>query len=66
MFYAISRLSLVLRRRLRGRQHAPQASGELLHRAFWFIGADVWRIRAFVAVGFFQHVCGNSEPVSAA
>jgi hypothetical protein len=37
----------------------------LLHRAFGIIGADVWRVRAFVAGIFFQHVCGNSEPVSA-
>jgi len=45
-------------------QHALQASGELLHRSFWFIGAHVWNVRVFVAGSFFQHVCGNSDPVS--
>jgi hypothetical protein len=39
---------------------------ELLHRAFWFIGAHVWYVHVFVAGSLFQHVCGNSEPVSAA
>ena len=48
----------------RRRKDAPQAFIEVFHRVFWIIGAYV-DDRAFVAGSFFQHVCGNSEPVSA-
>ena len=46
-------------------EHPAQTIGELRHRAFRFIGANVWNVRVFVAGSFFQHVCGNSEPVRA-
>jgi hypothetical protein len=47
-------------------QYTSQSVGELFHRPFGFIGSHVWHVRAFVAGIFFQHVCGNSEPVRAA
>ena len=46
-----------------GRQDAPQSISETVHGADRIIGWYVYRV--FVAGGFFQHVCGNSEPVSA-
>jgi hypothetical protein len=52
-------------RRFLCRQHASQALRELLHRVIWIIGAHVWHVRERVAGTFFQHVCGNSAPVSA-
>lgn len=51
---------------LRNSEHAAQAVCELLHRSVGFIGAHVWYVvHVFAAGSFFQHVCGNSEPVSA-
>ena len=32
---------------------------EIVHRTFWFIGANVWRGLAFVVGISFQHVCGT-------
>jgi len=61
-----SQLALAFCFWLGGGQYAPEAIGKLLHRPFWFICAHVWHVvRVFVAGSFFQHVCGNSEPVSA-
>jgi hypothetical protein len=48
------------------RQYLPKTNRETVHRASRIIGWHVWSVRVFVAGGFFQHVCGNSEPVSAA
>jgi hypothetical protein len=49
---------------LRSCEDAPQSFVEVIHRVLGIIGANVDN-RAFVAGSFFQHVCGNSEPVSA-
>ncbi len=51
-------------RNLRRSQDAAESFIEMLHRVRGVIGADVYD-RVFVVGGFFQHVCGNSEPVSA-
>jgi hypothetical protein len=45
-------------------QNSPQAERESVHCADWIIGVYVLD-RDGLAGGFFQHVCGNSEPVSA-
>ena len=45
---------------------AGLAVGITRDNPFWLIGAHVRNVaRVFVAGSFFQHVCGNSEPVSA-
>lgn len=46
------------------RKNTPQSIREPLHRANRIIGGHVV-FRVVFAGGFFQHVCGNSEPVSA-
>jgi hypothetical protein len=50
--------------RLLSLQNTPKASRELLHRALRFICTHVYDLGGFED-GLFQHVCGNSEPVSA-
>lgn len=47
-----------------GAQYLTQAFTESIHRANWIIGWHVVYL-GVLAVRFFQHVCGNSEPVSA-
>lgn len=47
-----------------GGKNTLQAVGKLLHRLRRIIDGDF--VRVSVAGNFFQHVCGNSDPVSAA
>ena len=44
-------------------KHTPKSIGKAVKRAHRIIGGHVYH--AGVEGGFFQHVCGNSEPVSA-
>ncbi len=48
----------------RSGKDTAQSLGETCHRALWIIGWHVFFLGVLVG-GFFQHVCGNSEPVSA-
>ena len=45
-------------------KHAPESFVKVFHRVCGIIGAYV-DDHVFVVGGFLQHVCGNSEPVSA-
>jgi hypothetical protein len=33
-------------------EHAPKSGGELVHRVFRFIGADVWYVGAVLGIRF--------------
>ena len=45
-------------------ENAAQSLVEMFHRVRRIVGAHV-DDRVFALGSFFQHVCGNSEPVSA-
>jgi len=45
-------------------EDAAQPFCESVERAHWIISGHVYDLVGF-AGGFFQHVCGNSEPMSA-
>jgi hypothetical protein len=45
-------------------QHTAESSRKSIHRAHRIIGGHVYG-RVVFAGGFFQHVCGNSDPVRA-
>jgi len=59
----VAALRTILSNWLGGGQHPPQTVSKAVHCARWIIGGHVGH--GVFAGGFFQHVCGNSEPVSA-
>jgi hypothetical protein len=64
MFRAPLRFSFCSRVMLGSVKNAAQSVRETIHCAHRIIGWHVFYLGAF-AGSFFQHVCGNSEPVSA-